>query len=191
MNGPAEVKALLDTASAQGATVLKPARKEFFGQFTAVHRAPVGAVWKPAAASKKDKRLVPGPPRPTGTAVYLGVAKPKASRAFHETPGMSVDRDYGDRFIDLTGADGVCRLGLLPREALAKDAGVDDHGDGFPGVVLTHTAATRDDVDTLLTAAAALADGQVTAAADRPEQGDHSGHFTDPDGHHWTITTRA
>ncbi|MGA5144201.1 VOC family protein [Streptomyces griseoincarnatus] len=65
------------------------------------------------------------------------------------------------------------------------------HGDRFPGVILTHTAATRDDVDTLLTAAAALADGQVTAAADRPEQGDHSGRFTDPDGHHWTITTRA
>ncbi|MGA5440140.1 hypothetical protein ACPCKW_11530 [Streptomyces griseoincarnatus] len=85
----------------------------------------------------------------------------------------------------------MCRLGLLPRKALAKDAGVDDHGDRFPGVILTHTAATRNDVDTLLTAAVALADGQVTAAADRPEQGDHSGHFTDPDGHHWTITTRA
>ncbi|MEU0581924.1 hypothetical protein ABZ465_32540 [Streptomyces griseoincarnatus] len=67
---------------------------------------------------------------------------------------MSVDRDYGDKFTDFTVADGVCRLGLLPRKALAKDAGVDDHGDGFPGVVLTHTAATRDDVDTLLTAAA-------------------------------------
>ncbi len=65
------------------------------------------------------------------------------------------------------------------------------HGDRFPGVILTHTAATRDGVDTLLTAAAALADGQVTAAADRPEQGDYAGHFTDPDGCHWTITMRA
>ncbi|MGA5440141.1 hypothetical protein ACPCKW_11535 [Streptomyces griseoincarnatus] len=45
MNGPAQVKALLDTASAHGATVLKPAGKEFFGEFTAVHRAPDGAVW--------------------------------------------------------------------------------------------------------------------------------------------------
>ncbi|MGQ5227744.1 hypothetical protein [Streptomyces sp. yara] len=113
VNGPAEVKALLD-AAAHGATVLKPARKEFFGEFTAVHRAPDGAVWKLAAASKKDKRLVPGPPRPTGTAVYLGVARPKASRAFHETPGMSVDRDYGDEFIDFTAADGVCRLACCP-----------------------------------------------------------------------------
>ncbi|CAM3696568.1 VOC family protein [Kibdelosporangium persicum] len=188
VNQPAEVKALLDAATAHGATVIKPAKKALFGEFTAVYQAPDGAVWKLAAASKKDTDLVPDPPRPTETALFLGVAKPKASKTFYETLGMSVDRDYGDKFIDFTIADGVCRLGLLPRKALAKDAGVDEHGDGFSALVLTHTAASRDDVDTLL-AAADSAGGRVTAEATQTGQGDYAGHFTDPDGYHWRITT--
>ncbi|PZG17547.1 bleomycin resistance protein [Micromonospora craterilacus] len=190
VNQPAEVKALLDAAIANGATVIKPAKKQLFGEFNAVYRAPDGAVWKVAAASKKDMDLVPDPPKPTETAVFLGVAKPTASKAFYETLGMSVDRDYGDKFIDFTITGGVCRLGLLLRKALAKDAGVDEHGDGFSALVLTHTAASRDGVDTLL-AAAAAAGGRVTAAATQTDQGHYAGHFTDLDGYHWRITTNA
>jgi predicted lactoylglutathione lyase len=190
VNQPAEVKALLEAATANGATVIKPAKKQLFGEFTAVYQAPDGAVWKLAAASKKDTNPVPDPPKPTETAVYLGVAKPTASRAFYERLGMSVNHDYGDKFIDFTIADGVCRLGLLPRKALAKDAGVDERGDGFSALVLTHTAPSRDEVDTLL-AAAGSAGGRVTAAATRTGQGDYTGHFTDPDGYHWRITTPA
>ncbi|GAA3383830.1 VOC family protein [Cryptosporangium minutisporangium] len=187
---PAEVRALLAAADGNGATVVKPAKKQFFGEFTAVYQAPDGAVWKLAAASKKDSDPVPDPPQPTETAVYLGVAKPKASKAFYEALGMSVNHDYGDKFIDFTIADGVCRLGLLPRKGLAKDAGVDEHGDGFSALVLTHTAASRDDVDALL-AAAASAGGRVTAAAAQTGQGDYAGYFTDPDGYHWKIATQA
>ncbi|GAA0840167.1 VOC family protein [Streptosporangium amethystogenes subsp. fukuiense] len=188
VNRPAEVKALLDAATAKGATVIKPARKQFFGEFTAVYQAPDGAVWKLTAASKKDTDPVPDPPKPIETAIYLGVAKPMASRAFYETLGMSVNHDYGDKFLDFAIADGVCRLGLLPRKALAKDAGVDEHGDGFSALVLTHIAASRDDVDALLSAADS-AGGRVTAAAARTDRGDYAGHCTDPDGYHWRITT--
>lgn len=99
---------------------------------------------------------------------------------------MSVDHDYGDKFIDFTVADGGCRLGLLPRKALAKDVGVDEHGDGFSALVLTHTAASRADVDALL-AAADSAGGRVTAAATQTDQGDYAGHFADPDGYHWRV----
>ncbi|MCC5580264.1 VOC family protein [Microtetraspora sp. AC03309] len=175
-------------ATAKGATVIKPARKQLFGEFTAVYQAPDGAVWKLAAASKKDTDPVPDPPKPTESAIYLGVAKPMASRAFYEGLGMSVNHDYGDKFLDFAIADGVCRLGLLPRKALAKDAGVDEHGDGFSALVLTHIAASRDDVDALL-AAADSAGGRVTAAAARTDRGDYAGHCTDPDGYHWRITT--
>ncbi|GGO72058.1 VOC family protein [Nonomuraea cavernae] len=187
---PAEVRALLQAATANGATVIKPAKKALFGEFVAVYQAPDGAVWKLAAASSKDTDLAPDPPKPTETALFLGVAKPKTSKAFYEKLGMNVDRDYGDKFIDFTIADGACRLGLLPRKALAKDAGVDEHGDGFSALVLTHTAATCDDVDALL-AAADSAGGRVTAPAAQTGQGDYAGHFTDPDGHHWRITTPA
>ncbi|MCM2387270.1 VOC family protein [Streptomyces albipurpureus] len=189
VNQPAEVRALLDAATANGALIIKPAKKEFFGEFTAVYQAPDGAVWKLAAA-KKEKDLVPAPPQPTETAVFLGVAKPKASKVFYERLGMSVDRDYGDKFIDFAIADGGCRLGLLPRRALAKDAGVDEHGDGFSALVLTHTAGSRDDVDTLLRAAHS-AGGRVTAAAAPTDQDDYTGHFTDPDGFSWRVTARA
>ncbi|WP_405677110.1 VOC family protein [Streptomyces sp. NBC_01511] len=187
---PAEVKALLDAATAHGATVVKPAKKEFFGEFSAVCRTPDGVVWKLAAAAKKDTGLVPGPPKPTETALYLGVASPNVSKEFYEALGMSVDRDYGDKFIDFTIAEGVCRLGLLTRKALAKDAGVDERGDGFSALVLTHTAASRDDVDALL-AAAGSAGGRITGAAARSEQGEYAGQFTDPDGNRWRITTHA
>ncbi|MFV2177994.1 VOC family protein [Actinomadura sp. LOL_016] len=187
---PAEVEALLDAATATGATAVKPAKKALFGEFTAVYRAPDGAVWKLAAASKKDTGAVPDPPEPIETAVYLGVAEPKASKAFYETLGMSVDHDYGDKFIDFTVADGTSRLGLLPRKALAKDAGVDEHGDGFSGLVLTHTAASRADVDALL-ADAESAGGRVTSAAVQSDLGGYAGRFTDPDGYHWCITART
>ncbi|MBE1533186.1 VOC family protein [Actinomadura algeriensis] len=186
---PAEVKALLDAATAGGATVVKPAKKALFGEFTAVFRGPDGAVWKLAAATKKDTAPVADPPRPTETAVYLGVIEPTASKAFYEKLGMNVEHDYGDKFIDFAVTGGASRLGLLTRKALAKDVGVDEHGDGFSALVLTHSAASRDEVDALL-AAAHSAGGRITAPAARTDRGAYAGRFTDPDGHHWQITTR-
>ncbi|WP_226355263.1 MULTISPECIES: VOC family protein [unclassified Pseudonocardia] len=190
VNQPDEVEALLDLAIANGATVVKPAKKKLFGEFTAVYRAPDGALWKLAAATKKNTRPVPDPIAPTETAIYLGVTKPTASKTFYEALGMRVERDYGDTFIDFTITHGVCRLGLLPRKALAKDAGVDAHGDGFSAAMLTHTAASRDDLDGLLKAADA-AGGTVTAPATRTDEGDHVARLTDPDGFHWKITAPA
>lgn len=163
-----------------------PLRKKF----AAVYRAPDGAVWKLAAAAKKDARPVRTPVKPTETAIYLGVTRPKASKIFYEALGMSVDRDYGDKFVDFTIAPGGCRLGLLPRRAPAKDAGVDELGRGFSAVVLTHTAGCRDDVDALLKAADS-AGGRVAVAATPTEHGDYAGHFTDPESYHWMVTTYA
>ncbi|MDN5913904.1 MAG: VOC family protein [Pseudonocardia sp.] len=187
---PDEVEALLEIATANGATVVRPAKKKFFGEFTAVYRAPDGALWKLAAATKKNAAPARAPIKPTETAIYLGVARPTTSKTFYGALGMSVDRDYGDRFIDFTITPGVCRLGLLPRKGLAKDAGVDENGDGFSAVVLTHTAASRDDLDTLLKAAD-TAGGRITVPATHTGDGDRVGHFTDPDGFHWMITAPA
>ncbi len=190
---PAEVRALLDAATAQGAAVVKPPKKQLFGEYTAVYRAPDGALWKLAASTKKDKGQVPSPPKPTETAVYLGVAEPKTSREFYEALGMSVRHDYGSTFVDFTTTDtGTSRLGLLTRKALAKDIGVEDtgvdgQGDGFPALVLTHTATSPQDVDTLL-AAVEPAGGRITAGAARTDRGDYAGGFTDPDGFRWRVT---
>ncbi|WP_159944977.1 MULTISPECIES: hypothetical protein [unclassified Nocardiopsis] len=91
VSGPSGVEALLKAAAANGATVVRSAKKRLFGEFTAV---------------------------------YLGVAEPKASKAFYEKLGMRAEHDYGDKFIDFTAADGVFRLDLLPRRGLARGAGV-------------------------------------------------------------------
>ena len=187
---PAEVRTLLEAATGRGATVVKPAKKELFGEYTAVYRAPDGAVWKLAADTKKDTGPVPDPPEPIETAVYLGVAKPKVSKAFYAALGMSTRHDYGNKFVDFAIADGECRLGLLPRRALAKDVGVDEHGEGFSALELTCTAASRADVDALL-GAVESAGGRVTATAGESGHGAYAGRFTDPDGFHWCVTAQA
>lgn len=184
---PAEVETLLEAATTHGATVIKPPKKQFFGDFSAVYQAPDGSVWKVAAARKKNTGVVSGPPKPTETALFLGVAEPKIAKVFYEALGMSVDRDYGNKFVDFTRTEGAYRLGLLPRKALAEDAGMAKHRNEVPSLVLTHLAASPPEVDALLTAAAA-AGGRVTATATRTDHGDYTGRFTDPDGYHWSIT---
>ena len=187
-SGPSEVEALLAAASDGGAAVIKPAKKQFFGEFAASYRAPDGTVWKLAAASKKDLSPVPDPPVPVETAIYLGVAAPKASKMFYEALGMQADHDYGNKFVDFVVADGASRLGLLPRDGLAKDVGVEAHGDGFTAAVLTHSVASREEVDALV-AAAVSAGGQGSASANLTEQGAYAGYFSDPDGYHWKVTS--
>ncbi|WP_030157473.1 VOC family protein [Glycomyces sp. NRRL B-16210] len=176
---PAEVKAVLDAAERGGATVLKPATKSMFAGFTAVFRAPDGAIWKVASPKRKDTGPAGEPPIPTETVLLLAVADPKASKAFYEKLGLVVDRDYGDKFVDFALVPGATRLGLMRIADLAKDAGVDAAGEEPGGLVLEHRTATSDEAAEVLAAAAAAGGGAVDAA-----------HFADPDGHLWKITAR-
>ncbi|MEV0596639.1 hypothetical protein [Nonomuraea cavernae] len=96
---------------------------------------------------------------------------------------MTTDRDYGNKYIDFLPAKAAARLCLMERGVLARDAGTTKEGDGFPAMVLTHTAESHTEVDALLTAAAA-AGGRVTATA----ADGRSGYFTDPDGFLWRVT---
>ncbi|GAB3230437.1 glyoxalase [Glycomyces halotolerans] len=183
---PSEVEALVASAAEQGAEILKPAKKGFFGGFSAVYRAPDGAVWKLAAPTKKDTGPAASPPAPTETAVFLGVADPQTSKAFYEALGMTVDRDYGDKFVDFTIEPGKCRLGLLPSRSLAKDAGLDEETAANPAVVCNRTVASREEVDAVMTTAVE-AGGRVEIEAGERDWGGYSGHFADPDGFLWKI----
>ncbi|WP_016700164.1 VOC family protein [Actinoalloteichus spitiensis] len=187
---PSEVEALLGAATSRGATVVRPPRKRLFGEFAAAYRAPDGAVWKLAAVSRRNTAPPGDPTNLAETAVYLGVDSPKASATFYAALGMRVDRDYGDKFVDFTVTPGSCRLGLLPREALAGDVGVDGRGDGFSAAVLTHTASSRVELDALL-GAARTAGARVVTPVGRGDGGDHVAHVADPDGHHWRFTAPA
>ncbi|WP_220448006.1 VOC family protein [Nonomuraea diastatica] len=186
VNQPTEVRTLMDAAVRGGAEVVKPARKALFGSFSGVFRAPDGALWKLAAATGKDTGPAAEAPLPAETTVILGVATPKASRAFYEALGMTADRDYGNKYIDFHPAKAAARLCLMERGVLARDAGTGKDGDGFPAMVLTHTAESRADVDALL-AAAAAAGGRVTVAAAEISGGRYRGSFTDPDGFWWEV----
>ncbi|MEW2353477.1 VOC family protein [Spirillospora sp. NPDC029432] len=185
---PSEVEALLDAAVKGGAKVLKPAKKGLFGGFTAVYQAPDGAIWKLAAPSKKDTGPASDPPKLTETIAILGVPDPKSSKEFYAALGLAVDRDYGSKFVDFSLSPGKCRLGLMQRKALAKDAGVDEEGSGFGAVVFGHRAGSREEVDALL-AKAASAGGEIAVAAGENEQDGYAGHFTDPDGFRWKVSS--
>ncbi|GAA3582087.1 hypothetical protein GCM10022198_01650 [Klugiella xanthotipulae] len=187
---PGEVELLLEAALRNGATVLKPAQKGFFGGFSATFRAPDGALWKVSAPTKKDTGPAARPPVPTETAVLLGVADPKASQAFYRALGMTVDRNYGRTYSDFVPAPGSGRLGLMPRRALAKDVGVGEQGDSLSPPVFTRCAETRAEVDALL-AAAVSAGGRDVIAAEETEQGGYSAQFTDPDGFCWRLAHRG
>ncbi|UED84254.1 VOC family protein [Streptomyces profundus] len=182
---PTEVRTLMDAAARSGAETLKPAKRALFGSFSGSFRAPDGAVWKLAAGTNKDTGPPAAAPRPVETTAILGVAAPKKSKVFYEALGMTVDRDYGNKYIDFRPTADAARLCLMGRAVLAKDAGTSHDGSGFPGLVLTHRAASRGDVETLLEAAA-TAGGRITAAAGETGHG-YSGCFADPDGFLWRV----
>lgn len=192
---PAEVRSVVDAAAAGGATVLKPAKGSLFGAYSAVFRAPDGAVWKVSAPTRKDRRPAADPVVPTETAALLGVSDMRAARTFYAALGMKPDRDY-KHYADFHPVEGTCRLGLMPWRTLAKDvgvgvddgAGVDDGegGDGFRAVVPHRRAASRDEVDATLAAAAAHG-GRIAVPAREIEDG-YAGHFADPDGFRWRVS---
>lgn len=183
---PSEVAAVVAAAGEHGATVRKPAKKAMFGAFSGAFEAPDGSLWKVSAPTKKDTGPAEEPPVPTETAVLLGVPEPKRSKVFYEALGMTVDRDYGDQYIDFGPIPGACRLGLMKRGALARDVGVDADGEGFPGAVFNRTTDSRAEVDALMDRAA-TAGGRITSPAAGQEWGGYSGHFTDPDGFRWKV----
>lgn len=183
---PRDVDVVVEAASASGATVVKRPKKQFFGDYSAVVRAPDATVVKVSAHSKKNTDVAE-PVTAIETAIFLGVASPRGSKAFYQALGMVADRDYGDTFVDFAIGPGRCRLGLMPRQGLAKDTGVPElAGSTGPGrVLLTHRAASPDEVARLGSAAAGSGGRLLTAPA---RTGEAVARFADPDSHVWEVT---
>lgn len=173
---PAEVRAVMDTAAAQGARILKPAKKALFGSFAGSFRAPDGLIWKIASDKGRDTAPAAAEPRPAETALILGVRDPKASKGFYTALGMEPDRDYGSTYIDFAPAEGSTRLCLMQSPALAKDVGAADR-EGAPGFALVHRSGSRAEWERL-----ASAPGWSRVAGSGPEDGG-----ADPDGFRWVI----
>jgi predicted lactoylglutathione lyase len=124
---PGNVDAFLSAALDAGATVLKPAKKTFWG-YGGVVQAPDGAIWKVATSSKKD----------TGPAVLeyddlvllLGVDDVKATKQFYVDHGLKVGKSFGSKYVEFEAPGRGIKLALYSRRAAAKDAGVDPEGTG-------------------------------------------------------------
>ncbi len=117
-----------------GATVLKPAKKSFWGGYGGVVQAPDGAIWKVASSSKK----------PTGAptrefddlVLLLGVDDVAATKQFYVDRGFTVGgRATAANTSSSRAARGSVKLALYGRKAAAKDAGVDAAGSGGASAV--------------------------------------------------------
>lgn len=123
---PANVNALMDAATAAGATVLKPATKSLWGYGGAL-RTSDGTVVTLASSSKKD--TAPAAAAFDEVVLQLGVADVAASKAFYVEQGLEVGKSFGRRYVEFTPS-GPIALSLTKRAALAKVAGVDPDGQG-------------------------------------------------------------
>jgi catechol 2,3-dioxygenase-like lactoylglutathione lyase family enzyme len=116
--------------------------------------------------------------------VTLGVADVARARRFYvdglgwkpalETPEIV--------FIQL----GPMVLGLWSAEALAGDMHAPPGAAGAPRFSLAYNVRERDEVDSVMAAAAAVG-ARLLKAAEDAVWGGRSGYFADPDGHAWEV----
>jgi uncharacterized protein len=114
--------------------------------------------------------------------VTLGVADLARSRRFYEALGWRGQEVEETVFFQAGGLAVV----LWGRSKLAADAGVEDHGAAFGGIVLAHNVRSADEVDAVISAAAD-AGGDVTRSPAATFYGGYAGCFRDPDGHVWEV----
>ncbi len=144
VSGPGTVDSLVGTALAEGATVLKPVAKSFWG-YGGVVQAPDGAIWKVATSSKKDQ----GPATRTidDVVLLLGVSDVKATKRFYVERGLAVGKSFGSKYVEFDTPSSEIKLALYGRGALAKDAGVPPEGSGSHRIAIVADADPFTDPD--------------------------------------------
>ncbi|MFC7752858.1 glyoxalase [Tsukamurella soli] len=141
---PAVVDSFVEPALAAGATVLKAARKSFWG-YGSVLRAPDGTIWKVASSAKKNTGA---PVRTIDDLVLLiGAGDVAVTKAFYTEKGLTVTRSFGRKYVEFAGDPGGVKLALYGRKAAAKDAGVAPEGTGSHRLVVGGDAGTFADPD--------------------------------------------
>ncbi len=150
---PGSVDDLFRTALAAGAEQLKPAKKQLWGGYSGVVRAPDGAIWKVATDAKKDSG--PASRAVDGIALVLGVADFGAAKRLYVERGLTVARSFGGRYAEFEVAGGSIKLGLYKRRGLAKDAGVAAEGSGSHRLVIGPDSGRFTDPDGFVWEAAA------------------------------------
>ena len=142
---PGTVDSLVGTALAGGATALKPAKKQFWGGYSAVVRAPDGTIWKVATSAKKDTG--PATRAIEQIVLILGVADMAASKQFYVARGLTVAKSFGSKYAEFDADAGAIKLSLYKRSGLAKDAGVPPEGTGSHRLAIGSDAGPFTDPD--------------------------------------------
>jgi catechol 2,3-dioxygenase-like lactoylglutathione lyase family enzyme len=123
--------------------------------------------------------------------ITLGVADLERSYRFYKDGlGLPTTRtpDSGIVFFQTSGVT----LALFPYSELADDVGPgwNEPRSAFTGITIAHNVRERDQVDEVLSLAAA-AGGQIVKPGAQAEWGGYSGYFTDPDGYLWEVAWGA
>jgi predicted lactoylglutathione lyase len=141
---PSTVDSLVRTALDNGATVLKPVEKSFWG-YGGVVQAPDGTILKVASSSKKE--IGPATRQIDDVVVLLGVENVKATKQFYVEHGLAVARSFGSKYVEFDTRGARIKLALYSRKAAAKDAGVDPAGSGSHRLVVNGPSAPFTDLD--------------------------------------------
>jgi predicted CoA-binding protein/predicted lactoylglutathione lyase len=120
--------------------------------------------------------------------VTLGVRDLDRAIRFYEAMGLSRNQAITDgvAFFQMGGVI----LALWPRAELAKDAGIEDDGNGFPGVALAYNTRGEEEVDEVL-ANAEKAGGKIVQPAHQVFFGGRQGYFADTEGNLWEVAHNA
>lgn len=141
---PATVDLLVGAALDAGATSLKPVKRSLWG-YGGVVRAPDGAIWKVATSSKKNTE--PATRHVDDIVLLLGAGDVAASKRFYVEHGLAVDKSFGRKYVQFSGAATAVKLALYGRRALAKDASVAPEGSGSHRIAIGATPGRFTDPD--------------------------------------------
>jgi catechol 2,3-dioxygenase-like lactoylglutathione lyase family enzyme len=128
---------------------------------------------------------------PRITLLTLGVDDLDRAVAFYQdglglpTEGI-VGTEYEHGAIAFFELQGGLKLALWPRASLARDAGLPVGPASATEFSIAHNVGSREQVDAVMTEAAAAGAGIVKPAADT-FYGGYAGYFRDPDGHLWEV----
>jgi predicted lactoylglutathione lyase len=113
--------------------------------------------------------------------ITLGVRDLEKATDFYEK-GLGWKRSPGSAGDMILYPLGGIILGLYPRRALAEDIGINELGEGFPGITISYNAKNEKEVDAILKQIKSIG-GTIVKPAQKVFWGGYSGYFKDLDGH--------
>ena len=129
--------------------------------------------------------------QPRITVITLGVDDlERATRFYADGLGFRTEGIVGREFefgaVAFFELDSGMRLALWPRSSLAHDSGLAVSAPSPTDVSLGHNVASREEVDAVMSQAAA-AGAVIVKPAHETFWGGYAGYFLDPDQHLWEV----